>query len=195
VTRSSRYIALASVLAFAAVSAQGVSISVEPVPGLANPALRLQLRPGMAGTWLAASLWAATAVYVAVVVGWMTRGLERFSALVPVGGNGAGGRQPPAVRELKDAIRRGDIAAVGDYATPAALAHEDEALLSPFELAEIYGNPAILAILLEAYRRHFGARLPPNRFAGADGSGLEPCGTRVDRSRSGHPCSPRSATL
>jgi hypothetical protein len=140
--------------------------------GLANPGVRIELRPGTQVYFLASLLAALIGSYIYAVVAWIDRRLERLHASLPTETLRDAYEQPPEVKLLKDAIRAGDVAAVRRYAGETALAFTDERLLTPYELAELYGDPAVIAAVSEAFRRYAGRSLqrdsgatPPSRFA------------------------------
>jgi hypothetical protein len=71
------------------------------------------------------------------------------------------------VKRLKDAIRAGDLRAIGKIEDEDALAYMDEHLLSPFELADLYGDERVIEAVGKAYRKQPGGRYgggPTNRF-------------------------------
>jgi hypothetical protein len=140
--------------------------------GLVNPGIRIELRPGTQVYFLAGLLAALIGSYIYTVVAWVEWRLKRLHASLPAGAEREASAQPREVKLLKDAIRAGDVAAVRRYAGEAAFSFNDECLLTPYELAELYGDPAVIAAVGEAFRRYVGRHPPgsadappPSRFA------------------------------
>lgn len=142
-----------------------------PAPGLANPIFHVHLSPGSESYFLT-GLWAALlGSYLYTLTVWCEQRLERLQGALPQPARQDTEQQPPEVKRLKDAIRSGDPSAVRQYAVETALRFEDERWLTPYELAELYGNPAVMDAVAAAFRQHFGhsggraGGEPPNRFA------------------------------
>lgn len=175
-------------LVILALSGLGLSIflarfavcSVEAPPGMLNPALRIELPPSRQAQFLALFLWTLAAAYFYLVVAWAERQFEAIRSRLPAAIPESEVRQSPAVTRLKDAIRAGDVPAIRAHADEEALAFRDEALLTPYELAELYGDEVALQAVREVYRRRRGGDgrgrrggVPASRFATGQRFGAE----------------------
>jgi hypothetical protein len=147
-------------------------VTLQSDTGLPNPAIRIELLPDTRIYFFSVFSWALMASYLHAVVSWADRRMNGMEAALPVETANEAYRQPREVKRLKDAIRAGDVEAVRCYADEIALSHRDESVLTPYELAELYGNPAVIAAMAAAFRRHFGgpaqgdpSAAPSNRFA------------------------------
>lgn len=138
---------------------------VVPVPdaGLANPTLRIELKPGTQAYCLAAVLAALVFSWLYMVVAWIDWRLEALRAMPHPVAERDIPWQPRSAKRLKAAIRAGDVEAVRRWAVASALVFEDGQLLTPYELAELYGDPAVIGAVETAFLRCFG-RPPPSRF-------------------------------
>lgn len=142
---------LLTAFAFAAILVSEVSVHIV-AEGLANPTFHFDLVPGSRELVLAGFLAAAVAGYAYVLVVWAEHRFQRLAALL--------GRdrsfefaQPPAVRNLKNAIRSGDATAIRRHARRDAFADDDPRFFTPVELAELYGDEAIIEMVREAARK------------------------------------------
>lgn len=124
------------------------SVSVHTPPGMFNPTFHITVSPGTEPRLLFALLAAAMSVYLYRVVVWTERGIERLQSALPAKRSRDRVVQPLAVKRLKAAIRARDIAAIRRYAAkPEVLEFKDERLLTPLELADLYGDEEVLAAL------------------------------------------------
>lgn len=135
-----------------------------PMPDMGlNPGIRIELRPGTQAYFLAGLLAAVVFSYIYGLVLWIERRLAQLRDLVPKTNGHDIIHQPRPVRRLKAAIRAGNVDAVRRHALASALDFEDQRLLTPYELAELYGNPEVIAAVGAAFRQCFG-KVPPSRF-------------------------------
>jgi hypothetical protein len=145
--------------------------SFETPPGMLNPSLRIELPPGRQVQFLVLFLWVLAAAYFYLVVAWAERQFKELRSRLPAAAAEFDAPQPPDVKRLKDAIRGGDTRLVREHASEDALAFRDEGLLTPYELAELYGDEAVIEAVREVYRRRRGGRsgrsagVPASRFA------------------------------
>ncbi len=144
------WIALAIFLARTAV------LSPQIDTGLSNPALRIELPPDKQAYFLAGLFAALLSTYIHGVVAWIDWWMERSQALLPLDSSLDTHWQPPEVKRLKAAIRSGNAEEARCCAVDSAFTFKDEQWLTPYELAELYGNPAVIAAVRAAYIRHLG---------------------------------------
>lgn len=143
----------------------------EPRNGLLNPGCRVDFRPGSEWPLLAGFLWTLTSVYVFVVVLWISRRLERIPGQSHGDTDRSRFRQPVEMESLKNAIRAGDLETIRRQAAKTELWFGDEHLLTPYELAELYGDPEVIETVREAYQVQLGPKLgmpltgPKSRFS------------------------------
>jgi hypothetical protein len=144
---------------------------IEAPPGMLNPDLRIELPPDRQTQCLVLALWTLAAAYVYLVVAWAERQFEALRSRWPATIPEPEARQPSAAKQLKDAIRAGDVPAIRAHADEESLVFRDEGLLTPYELAELYGDEAVIEAVREAYRRCPGhidhgrsAGVPASRF-------------------------------
>jgi len=158
---------LAALLGFAVLTLNAVSVTVAQPEGLMNPIVHFALAPGTRDEFLSGLLGSAISVYLYTVVTWIDR---QLCALRHDGSSATTAvelAQPLAVRQLKDAIRAGDIDAVHRWATRATLAFSDDRFMSPLELAELYGRDEIVRALRAAAARNPAPRISISAQAGA----------------------------
>jgi hypothetical protein len=92
-------------------------------------------------------------VYLYFIISWVERSLAVTRACTLSLHDPATQGQPLELPRLKAAIRASDVASVIENATWAALSYRNADCLSPYELAELYGNDTVTRALLGAYRR------------------------------------------
>lgn len=141
-----------SLIAWIWVVNEALEIAIHPSPGLTNPTVHVSVRAEMRDMLFAMSLVTAVATYCYALVRWMER---RFAAIGPsdtqvVPSDGI--RHPPLAL-LKEAIRRGDVAAVRRLARRATLEAGENSALTPLELADLYGNQEVIEALEAAIRK------------------------------------------
>lgn len=148
---------IATLLALIMLTAHILNITVQTPDGMMNPVFQFDLRTGTRDEFLTCLLASVIAAYFYAVVAWMdgklTRLREELVADAPV----MHLAQPLEVRQLKDAIRSADLAAIGRYATDAALDYSDDRFMTPFELAELYGHEEVVQALHRAASKKPGA--------------------------------------
>lgn len=143
---------LLTAFAFGAILVSELSVHVVSGKGLANPSFHFELTPGSRELVLAGFLAASVAGYAYALVVWAEHRFQRLAALLEHD-RSFEFAQPPAVRNLKNAIRSGDATAIRRYARRDAFADDDPRFFTPVELAELYGDEAIIAMVREAARK------------------------------------------
>lgn len=136
-----------SLIAWIWVLHEALVIAVTNNAGLTNPTVHISVRAEMRDMVFAMSLVAAVATYCYALVRWMER---RFAAITPSEAEALApttSGQPSSLRLLKDAIRRGDVAAVRRLARRTTLEIGEESAFTPLELADLYGNQDVVDAL------------------------------------------------
>lgn len=127
---------------------EAVEIAVAHPRGLTNPTLHFSLNPDLRDMVFAMSLVAAVSTYCFALVSWIARQLTPSKpdkvATPPAT------RQPASLRLLNDAIRAGDADGVRKFAKRTAFDRLDDEALSPWELADLYENQAVIEALRSA---------------------------------------------
>jgi len=169
---------IASALALSMLTVNIVRVTVQTPDGSMNPVFLFQLQPGTRDEFLTCLLAAAIAAYFYAVVAWMDGKLSRMREEVIGDLPPAHLAQPLQVRLLKDAIRAGDLAAIGRYGTSDALDFCDERFMTPLELAELYGRKDVLEAVTKAVhgraKPRFGIRVQTLESPQAQRQGTTP---------------------
>jgi hypothetical protein len=163
----------AAALAILALSGLGLLVflgryavwGVEVLPGMLNPSLRIEVPRERQIQLLVLFLWFLAAAYVAAVVAWADKRFRELRSRLTGPSAVPELPQPPEVKRLKDAIREGNPQAVRQHANEGTLAFRDEHLLTPYELAELYGDEAVTEAVREAGRHGSSVKEPASRFA------------------------------
>ncbi|RYU57573.1 hypothetical protein EWI61_12835 [Methylolobus aquaticus] len=148
---------IATLLALIMLTANILNITVQSPDGMMNPVFQFQLQTGTRDELLTCLLASVIAAYFYAVVAWMDGKLARLREELVADAPVIHLAQPLEVRQLKDAIRTGDLAAIRRYATDTALAYSDERFMTPFELAELYGRQDAVQALHRAASKKPGA--------------------------------------
>lgn len=136
-----------SLIAWTWVLNEALEIAIRPSPGLTNPIVHVSIRADMRDMLFAMSLVAAVASYCYALVRWMERRFAAIGAFENQFGPAATSSQPAPLGLLKEAIRRGDVAAVRRLARRTTLEAGEESALTPLELADLYGNQDVIDVL------------------------------------------------
>lgn len=144
---------LLSLVGFSVTLIKLLSITIEHHAGLLNPTLHIMVDKSESVLFLIWTISVAASVYIYLLICWVEKSLAVTRDCITSIYNFPHQGQPLELQRLKEAIRASDIDSVTEHATWAALCHRNDDLLSPYELAELYGNTAVISALLGAYRR------------------------------------------
>jgi magnesium-transporting ATPase (P-type) len=127
------------------------SFSIYYEVGLLNPFFHFQVLSGMQVYLIIGLLAVAYGVYTHWIVEQLNQNLMTIRQLLSQPVEIVEETQPVRVKTLKTAIRSSDVQTVREFAMDGnTMAYADERFLTPLELAEIYGNESIIAIIKEA---------------------------------------------
>jgi hypothetical protein len=144
---------LLSLLGFSVTLIKLLSITIEHPAGLLNPTLHIMVDKSEFVLFLIWAMSVAASVYIYLLICWVEKSLAVTTACISSMHDYAPQGQPLELPRLKESIRAGDVDSVTENATWAALSYRNDDFLSPYELAELYGNTAVISALLGAYRR------------------------------------------
>jgi hypothetical protein len=143
-----------TVAAFIMLLLKTTTVTVYHEAGLLNPILRFQVPPERETYLTMGLLTVAYSMYTYWIIACFNENLAALRQAMPKPEETAGETQPLKVRALKDAIRSGDPQAVRELANDGfALNFADARYLTPLELAELYGNENVIAIIRDALAR------------------------------------------
>ena len=144
-------VALISLIVFVAVLPHVVAVEQLNLPGLINPRLHIFCCPGREAELVTAFITMVFAWYIWFVVAWVEEKWQDVTNLVRSDDANADQDEPLALRALKEAIRADSVEQVRrqiDALNSLDAAYRpDTDYVTPLELADLYGNEEIIAIL------------------------------------------------
>lgn len=142
------FTAICSTLVFGFVSWFSLTIKVVPVVGLVNPIIVADVASENKVVFAVFAL----VLFVAVYTYWFVRWIDyRLDAAKQAGSGGVSLEADPELAPidvLKDAIRKADMELVcRQLSIPSIQEKTNQDLLTPLELAELYGDDEIIALV------------------------------------------------
>lgn len=163
---------LASLAGFAMTALQYVSVSLDYPEGMLNPDIEIHVDGDGKAYLMDWLLGLGLIGYIHLLVERTQTRLDQLQDALAAHAHGAHRNPPTPAQRLMEAVRLADIEAVRQLANADTLRGAGDSTLTPFELADIYGNQQIIDELSKAYaaslpRMSQGESMAPpvNRFA------------------------------